>query len=153
MIRNEQNFITSQSLNQILNERPKRISNDEFKPADGNVNSVSSQNLNTLSAKPNHEASFILADVNVIASKRMNRDDLINTAISLATSCTTVAHENIMDTINIRLKKLKNKEYLSIDKKLSEMATEEAEQINDFLCSYINGYEALYNKHHPRFGL
>ena len=154
MIRNEQNFTTShsQSLNQILNERPKRISNDEFKPAYGSINSASSQNLATSSDKPNHEASFIVSDI-IVASKRMNRKSLIETALSLANSCITIAHQGIMDTINIRLKKLKNKEYIGITKKLSEMATKEAEQVHDFLCSYIDAYRILYNKYNPRYGL
>lgn len=143
MIKNRQTFSLSLDLNQIINER-RRVNNNIFKVEDEKhlPETFAEQNC-----KPTHEASFHVH----ISSHRAKRKDLISTALTIATSCTTVAQENIMDTISVRLGKIKDKEYRQIAKELSLKEDEIAEQINEFLCFYINGYEALHNKYCPKY--
>lgn len=92
----------------------------------------------------------IYKDLNLCASCT-SRKDLLRVCILLATSRNTIAQENIIDVVSIKLGKIKDKDYKYIADLIHLKDARIVEHINDFLCYYLDGFADLHKKYYKQF--
>ncbi len=89
-------------------------------------------------------------DLNLYATYT-SREDLLRTCIILATSRNTVAQENLMDVIKLKLGRIKEKDYIYIAKLIYLKDTKTVEHVNDYLSFYLEGFEDCHKKLYKKF--
>lgn len=92
----------------------------------------------------------IYKDLDLCASCT-NRKDLLRVCILLATSRNTIAQENIIDVISVKLGKIKDKDYKYIADIIHLKDATIVEHINDFLSYYLDGFETLHKKYYNHY--
>ena len=151
MIKNKKSAIFAERIKMAIEEE-RRINNNVFKVGDESSNVKSLLSLSVQSANPNRDVTS-LTHINYdmdVCSRHTKRKDLIRTAILLATSRNTDAQENLIEIVSARIGRIRDKEFVQISKMLSVKPDKIEEQVNNFLCLHINGYEELYNKYNNK---
>ena len=91
-----------------------------------------------------HSSAF--QDLNLCATFT-SRKDLLRACILLATSRNTMAQENILEVIRIKLGKIKDKDYKYIAQLIHLKDPRIVDHVNDFLCYHLNGFVEMHKKY------
>lgn len=80
-----------------------------------------------------------------------SRKDLLRTAIILATSRNTVARDNLMDVVSLRLGKIKSKDYKYMANLIYLKDPIIVEKVNTYLSRKLSGFYEMYRKYYAEF--
>ena len=133
-----------------------RINENLLKVAGESTSVKSLLNLSVQTARPGHDKYGpnsrydVYQDMNLCASCT-SRKDLLRTCILLATSRNTVAQENLMDVISIRLGRIKDKDYQYIASLIYLKDTNIVDRVNDYLTYNLSGYEDMHKKYGSKY--
>ena len=76
-----------------------------------------------------------------------SRKDLLRTCILLATSRNTVAQENLMDVISIKLGRIKDKDYRYIANLVYLKDVQIVNRVNNYLSQNLEGFSEMHKKY------
>ncbi|MFQ6724371.1 MAG: hypothetical protein ACLRFE_03465 [Clostridia bacterium] len=128
-----------------INENLLKVKNESPK-----VKSLLSLSVQSSSINNCEYTNSILGDIN-LASRTTTRTDLLRTVIILATSRNTIAQENLMEVLRIRIGKINDKDYKFIANLISLKNPHIVDKVNNFLCRNLNGYADLHNKYFYKY--
>lgn len=126
-----------------------RINNNVLKVKDEPSEVKSILSLGLQSAK--HDADFsIVHDLNLAASCT-SRKELLHVSMLLATSRNTVAQENIMNVISIKLGRIKDKDYKYIANLIYLKDDETVLRVNNYLSNNLEGFDEMHKKYRKNY--
>ncbi len=132
-----------------------RINDNLLKVQDESREVKSLLSLGVQSAKSNDDKCIdyhynIHHDLNLSATFT-SRKDLLRTCILLATSRNTVAQENLMDVISIKLGRIKDKDYRYIANLIYLKDVRIVNRVNNYLSLNLEGFSEMHKKYGKEF--
>ena len=123
-----------------------RVNNNLLKVNDesSEVKTILSIGLQT--SKPTTDNFNVFNELN-FAAACTKRKELLRLCVLLTTSRNTVAQENIMDVIRIKLGRIKDKDYKYIADLICLKDTETVDKANDYLSNNLEGFSELHKKY------
>ena len=127
-----------------------RINNNLLKVNDesSQVKTVLSLGLQT--SKPTVDNFTAFKELDFVA-RRTEREDLLRICILLATSRNTVAQENLMDVISIKLGRIKDKDYKNIADLIYLKDSQTVDKVNEYLSNKLEGFSEMHRKYHKTY--
>lgn len=135
-----------------------RINDNLLKVRDESSEVKSLLSLGVQTTKPNNskyapnDDFSIFHDLN-LAATCTSRKELLRTCILLATSRNTVAQENLMDVICLKLGRIKGKDYRYIANLIYLKDARIVETVNNYLSQNLEGFNEMHKKYcHEYYG-
>lgn len=125
----------------------------KVKDESSDVKSMLSLGVQSSNIGAHHDASThidILNNIDIY-SRHTSRHDLLRTAIILATSRNTLAQENLIDVVRLRLGKIKDKDYKFVADLIYLKNPIIVDKVNKYLCLNLPGYDEMYRKYYKQY--
>ena len=124
-----------------------RINENLLKVKDEPAEVKSLLSLGVQTSKVGHEQYGHIQHDLLTSARFTSRKDLLNTCILIATSRNTVAQENIMDVVRIRLGRIKDKDYRYIANLIYLKENAIVDRVNAYLSRNLVGFSEMHKKY------